>query len=330
MKVYETAELRVALDVPHKQFTNFFSTCVLYRVRTRVTARLRLRRYWQEDRMYYMITWFGKRATQYTGAWSLNEKNGENAMSYLVQTLRAGWYKGQLEKGHATGRLHMQVMIETNYTMEDCLSIAKDRGWDWHVEPIEDMEEGSLYVGKADTRVAGPWEALERELMDFEEYYEKRSWEEKIEKWLAPGKVLLIVDPVGGMGKTTRSKILEMREETVYIPALGYKDITRYAYNWASKHYIINVERMANIDRQDLWAGIELVSDGISYDDRYESKKAIREKPIVEVHSNRLPKRRMMSDYKYREVVFKGGDTFVDGRDQRLFDEVRKRTQERN
>lgn len=36
MFVYETAELRVALDVPHKQFTNFFSTCVLYRVRTRV------------------------------------------------------------------------------------------------------------------------------------------------------------------------------------------------------------------------------------------------------------------------------------------------------
>ena len=73
-----------------------------------------------------------------------------------------------------------------------------------------------------------------------------------------------------------------------------------------------------------------LFRSGISYDDRYESKKAIREKPIVEVHSNRLPKRRMMSDYKYQEVVFKGGDTFVDGRDQRLFDEVRKRTEEEN
>ncbi len=117
----------------------------------------------------------------------------------------------------------------------------------------------------------------------------------------------MIVDPAGGMGKTTRAKMLEMSEEAVYIPALGYKDIIRYAYNWASEHYIINIERMANIDRQDLWAGIELVSDGIAYDDRYESKKAIREKPEVEIHANRLPKREMMSKYKYRECVFKNG-----------------------
>lgn len=257
--------------------------------------------------MYFMITWFGKKATEYTGAWSLNEKNGENAMNYLIKTLRAGWYKGQLEKGHATGRLHMQVMIETNYTMEDCLEIAKNRGWNWHLETIEDMEEGTLYVGKQDTRVAGPWEALEREKMDFEEYYEKRDWEEQLEKYLKKGHVVMIVDPKGGMGKTTRAKAKEMKEEAMYIPALSYKDITRYAYNWASEHYIINVERMANIDRQDLWAGIELVSDGISYDDRYESKKAIREKPIIEVHANRLPKRKMMSDYKYTELIYEYG-----------------------
>ena len=122
--------------------------------------------------------------------------------------------------------------------------------------------------------------------------------------------VLVIVDPDGGMGKTTRAKMLEMSEEAVYIPALSYKDIIRYAYNWASEHYIINIERMANIDRQDLWAGIELVSDGIAYDDRYESKKAIREKPAVEIHANRLPKREMMSRYKYRECVFKNGEWY--------------------
>lgn len=112
------------------------------------------------------------------------------------------------------------------------------------------------------------------------------------------------------MGKTTRAKVMEMREEAVYIPALGYKDIIRYAYNWAAERYIINIERMANIDRQDLWAGIELVSDGIAYDDRYESKKAIREKPMVEVHSNRLPKREMMSEYKYKECVYKDGEWY--------------------
>lgn len=120
----------------------------------------------------------------------------------------------------------------------------------------------------------------------------------------------MIVDPKGGLGKTTRAKILEKREEAVYIPALGYKDIIRYAYNWGAEHYIINIERMANIDRQDLWAGIELVSDGIAYDDRYESKKAIREKPAVEVHTNRLPVRKMMSDYKYEECVYLNGNWY--------------------
>ena len=106
--------------------------------------------------------------------------------------------------------------------------------------------------------------------MDFEEYYTKRMWEDELEGHLKKGKVVLIVDQKGGAGKTTRAKVLETREQAVYIPALSYKDIMRYAYNWNSEHYIINIERMANIDRQDLWAGIELVSDGISYDDRYE------------------------------------------------------------
>lgn len=196
------------------------------------------------------------------------------------------------------------MALESNYSLEDMMEIGKHRGWDWHVETMADIEEGALYTGKKDTRIDGPWESAPDKKMDFEDYYKKRQWEYDIEKKLKPGKVLLIVDPEGGMGKTTRAKVMEMNEKAVYIPALAYRDITRYAYNWASQHYIINIERMANIDRQDLWAGIELVSDGISYDDRYESKKAIREKPIVEVHANRLPKRKMMSDYKYEEIVF--------------------------
>lgn len=251
-----------------------------------------------------MITWFGKGATPQTKEWRLNEQNGANAMSYIIQTLRSTWWRGQLEKGQETGRLHMQVMIESKYSLEECIAIGKNRGWDWHIESIADMEEGYLYAGKKDTRIDGPWESIEREPMDFEGYYKKRPWEYELEKHLAPGKVTMIIDTQGGMGKTTRAKILEMQEKATYIPALAYRDITRYAYNWASDHYIINIERMANIDRQDLWAGIELVSDGISYDDRYESKKAIREKPIVEVHANRPPKKKMMSDYKYEELQY--------------------------
>ena len=233
-------------------------------------------------------------------------------MNYIVKTLKSNWWAGQLEKGHQTGRLHIQAMVESRFSMEDIIEIGKYRGWDFHVESIADMEEGALYVGKADTRIDGPWESIKREKMDFERYYEKRQWEKDLEKKLRKGKVVLIVDPIGGMGKTTRAKYMEMEEKAVYIPALSYKDITRYAYNWASEHYILNIERMANIDRQDLWAGIELVSDGISYDDRYESKKAIREKPIIEVHANRLPKRKMMSDYKYEELVYMDGG-FVPG-----------------
>ena len=258
--------------------------------------------------MYYLITWFGKRATLYSKEWSLNEQNGQNAMTYIIRTLRSTWWRGQAERGQETGRLHIQAMVESEYTLEDCMAIGKDRGWDWHIESVADLEEGYLYVGKKDTRIAGPWESLERETMDFEDYYKKRDWEYELEKHLKPGKVTMIIDTEGGMGKTTRAKIMEMREEATYIPALAYRDITRYAYNWASEHYIINIERMANIDRQDLWAGIELVSDGISYDDRYESKKSIREKPIIEVHANRAPRRKMMSDYKYEELEYINGE----------------------
>lgn len=131
--------------------------------------------------MYYMITWFGKKDTQYSRGWLLNEKNGERAVKYLTQTARAGWYRGQLERGHATGRLHIQMMLETGYSLEDMIAIGKDRGWDWHVETIEDMEEGALYVGKSDTRVDGPWESMPREKLDFEAYYLKRDWEHMVD-----------------------------------------------------------------------------------------------------------------------------------------------------
>ena len=127
--------------------------------------------------MYYMITWFGKKDTQYSRAWMLNEKNGKNAVEYLTKTLKAGWWRGQLEKGHVTGRLHLQIMIESLYTLEDAMLIGKDRAWDWHIESIADMEEGALYVGKQDTRVDGPWESMPRDKLDFESYYLKRDWE---------------------------------------------------------------------------------------------------------------------------------------------------------
>lgn len=129
-----------------------------------------------------MITWFGKKDTQYSRAWMLNEKNGRNAVEYLVKTLRASWYKGQVEKGHVTGRIHLQLMLESIYTLNDMMDIGKDRAWDWHVETIADMEEGALYVGKKDTRVDGPWESMPDEKLDFEEYYERRDWENMVDR----------------------------------------------------------------------------------------------------------------------------------------------------
>ena len=190
--------------------------------------------------MYYMITWFGKGATPDTKEWCLNAQNGVNAMNYIVKTLKSNWWSGQLEKGHKTGRLHIQAMVETRYSIQDIIEIGKYRGWDFHCEPIADMEEGALYVGKSDTRIDGPWESVEREKMDFEIYYKKRPWEYELEEHLRPGKVVLIIDRAGGMGKTTRAKNMVMDESAVYIPALAYRDITRYAYNWKSEHYPIS------------------------------------------------------------------------------------------
>lgn len=252
--------------------------------------------------MYYMITWFGKGVNQWSREWNLNEKNGLNAIKHICESLKTKWFSGQLERGTTTGRLHIQMMLESSYDMTEILEVGKYRAWDWHVEPVEDMEESALYTSKRDTRVDGPWMSEKPKEYDFMREYKKRPWEEEVEKKLRKGHIVLVYDPEGGKGKTMRAKWLEMTGKAVYVPALGYKDIMRYAYNWESEHYLINIERCANIDRQDLWAGIELVSDGIAYDDRYESKKRIGDKPIVEIHANRLPKRRMISEYKF-EVI---------------------------
>lgn len=260
--------------------------------------------------MYYMTTWFGKGASTVSGAWTLyeTEEHANRAIQYIVGTLKSKWYKGQMEKGANTGRLHIQLMVETRYTLEELIEIGKYREWDWHVEPIEDMEESALYVGKKDTRVSRTYRSYEEEECDFEKNYKERNWERTLAGELSPGVVCTIYDPEGGLGKTTRAKYLVAREEAVYIPALGYKDIMRYGFNWPGNHYIVNIERMHDVNRKELWAGIELLADGVSYDDRYESKMRLQDKPMVEVHMNEMTKVPMLSSYKLKEFRAKGGE----------------------
>lgn len=108
---------------------------------------------------------------------------------------------------------------------------------------------------------------------------------------------MVIVDRVGGRGKTTLAKILQARHEAQYCPQMdSAMDYMAFAMAKPSKGYFIDVPRAEDYKKKaSLWSAIEQIKNGYLYDKRYAYKDAWIDPPRILVTANQFPPHKALS-----------------------------------
>lgn len=219
----------------------------------------------------------------------------------------------QLELGE-TGYRHYQGQIHLKKKSR-ITTLKKVLGMDTiHLSPTSKTNtEDWSYASKQDTRVDGPWTSEDLPIpSDIQAIKMLLPWQNDVLTYPSDGrKVLVVLDQVGNIGKSTLVRFMECRKLGCWIPALGsYKELMGFAISFPpARLYIIDMPRalISSLSKKDihgLWSAIETLKDGIQFDIRYKGRKRIIERPTVVVFTNEMPDLNMLSfdRWDFREV----------------------------
>jgi len=222
----------------------------------------------------------------------------------------------QYERGHRTGRLHIQarVSLRTRLSEGACKSFFELKDAFIYISPTVGVNskafdygvfDTALYQSKLDTRVEGPFSDKNPPPIITHDIKVMRakglhSWQQRIMEeciWFrdnddrsgALGRVLnVLVDTQGNIGKGTLVSYLEFNKLAVSIPALpSWKDIMQIGMAKQSDAYLIDMPRAMNkTDRKalsELYTALESIKDGKFFDPRYSYKERRQERPLVRI-----------------------------------------------
>ena len=119
-------------------------------------------------------------------------------------------------------------------------------------------------------------------------------------------KINLVWDTTGNCGKSLLCEYLEYEGLAEEIPPFRMMDDI---FRWVccrpkKKAYVIDMPRGMKKDRLgDFYSGVEVIKNGVSYDQRYTAKKVRFDRPRIFVFTNTLPNLELMS--KDRWVIWK-------------------------
>lgn len=139
------------------------------------------------------------------------------------------------------------------------------------------------------------------------EFY--RSWEKgltkyqivELKQWQGMAVALLkendersvhvLVDPVGGIGKTYLAKYCQVNHIAQYVPPMqDAQDFMAFAMAKPSKAYIFDMPRSESTkQRKGMWSAIEQIKNGYLYDKRYAFRDMWIEPPQILVITNETP-----------------------------------------
>lgn len=232
----------------------------------------------------------------------------------LIETLKgvAKHYVFQLEKSdsgyrHYQGRLSL-IKKRRKREKHLLLKLFKEKPPNY-IEPTTNPEfvrGDAFYMCKEDTRISGPWtdkdevRFVTKQLNSFNKLL-KYPYQEKLEQMcneFSMRKIDLIFDPHGNIGKSIFSEYLEYEGLAEEIPPFRLMDDI---FQWVAsrpikKCYIIDMPRGMKKDKLgDLYAGIEVIKNGVAYDKRYNAKKIRFDRPRIFVFTNMLPCLDLMS-----------------------------------
>jgi len=240
-------------------------------------------------------------------------------------------YAYQLERGEEKGNLHWQLAINlrTRARVTEITKLTKDtimHGTHWTASS-GDGDAAARYAMKAETRVAGPFgteiAAQPKELIGLK----LRTWQEQIaEDMQRPctptqrRQINVLIDPLGGLGKSLLVKYLRWNKLAVAIPPVpkGEDLMGMVMCQPISNGYVIDIPR-AEEDKKlsGMWTAVECIKGGYAYDKRFKFRSATFTNPKVWVMCNWCPNKAHLSTDRWKWwLVY--NDILVDYTDARL------------
>lgn len=225
-------------------------------------------------------------------------------------------YIFQLEKCPSTGNLHYQGRFKLKYANKSYASTVHKLFKGTYIEkarfsPEHDIEKSEFYCLKDDTKILGPWsdQKTDEKLRitvpwDLECIKEWRSWQTDVFasfKDRDDRAINILVDPVGGNGKSKVLKMALWKKWAGVIPCIGdAKDIIQAVCSMDTKTaYILDLPRTSESDKHlfSQIKAIEQIKNGVVMDFRYKYQEKIFGSPVIWVFTNHeIPAHHLSSD----------------------------------
>lgn len=222
----------------------------------------------------------------------------------------------QLETGAENEREHLQgrMSCKVGKRLPELQKIIK--GGHFSIE--HETEAGDFYCTKEEGRVDGPWSDKDKKHplpWDLEKITEWKPWQLAVFESLntLDDRIInILVDKVGGIGKSKVFKFALWKDWAGVIPAFGdAKDIVQACCSMGPKKaYILDLPRCGESDKHmnSLWKAIEMIKNGVVLDFRYSFKKVIMGSPVVWVFTNHMPSKKRLSADRWKIWTAESGD----------------------
>lgn len=241
----------------------------------------------------------------YEFRYSENDYTHEDIIRFLSGIAKQ--YVFQLEQGDS-GYRHFQgrMSLIKKRRQHEALKLFTVPPEFFQPTVLTEYKKEAFYQMKVDTRIAGPYrdtdepKKLTQQLRIYNQLTQY-AWQDQLQEkatQFCMRTIDLIYDPNGHEGKSIFCEHLEYIGVAEEIPPYRLMDdIFQWVYCRPKKKcYIFDMPRGMKKDKLgDLYAGIEVVKNGVSYDKRNFAKKERFDRPRIFVFTNVLPSFHLMS-----------------------------------
>lgn len=130
-------------------------------------------------------------------------------------------------------------------------------------------------------------------------------------------EIMVIVDQCGGKGKSWLAKYLEANGILDVCPVVSeeFNDYTGYCFEFTASGYMFDMPRSESTKRRKtMWAGVEVIKNGLLFEKRYHPRKKWIEPPKILITTNDWPPVDALSHDRwqiYKLVQDKYGDQYL-------------------
>lgn len=234
-----------------------------------------------------------------------SDSNTKEIVTHFMETFCKKWCF-QHERGDTTGYEHFQCRISlvSKKRLTTAIQWINSNITGLHGAHISATANPTFFTGnefyvmKTDTRIDGPWSDRTHTNELFLPSHLRgqptwHPWQQQVIDIIATPpsgeKVRVIINPIGGIGKSFLASWLTVRKQARRIPIMeSSKDVMRMVMDCPKvKCYFIDFPRaISHKVTRSFIAGIEEITNGFAYDDRNRYQEEYFEKPHVFIFTN--------------------------------------------